>query len=55
MEFEPMHFLLNIMTFLRTVWQNFLFGDQIKPLEILILIYPNQAENIVLYFLYSGY
>jgi len=55
MEFEPMHFLLNIMTILRTVLQNVLFWDQIKPLQVLILIYPNHAENFVLYFVYSAY
>jgi len=55
MEFEPMNFRLNIMTILRTVWQNILFGDEREPLQILILIYPNQAENFVLYYLYSGY
>jgi hypothetical protein len=55
MEFEPMHLGLNNMSILRTLWQNILFGDQTKPLEILILMYPNQAENFVLWFLYSGY
>ena len=44
MEFEPMHFLLNIMTILRTVWQNVLFEDQIKPLQILILTSPNKPN-----------
>jgi hypothetical protein len=39
-----MHFLLNIMTILRTVWQNILFEDQIKPLQILILIYPTKPK-----------
>ena len=49
------NFLLNIMTILRAVWRNNLFGDQIKALKILIPIYHNQAENFVIYFLYSGY
>ena len=51
MEIEPMHFLLNIMTIFRTVWQNILFGDPIKPMKTLILIYPNEAGKFLLYFL----
>jgi len=49
------HLQLTIMTILRTLWRNNIFGDQIKPLQILILIYLNQAELFVIYFLYSGF
>jgi hypothetical protein len=42
------------LTILYTLWWNKLFGAQIKPLQLVIIIYSNEAERIWLAFLYCS-
>jgi hypothetical protein len=48
MEFEPHAFSAKYHNHSSYSVAELLFGEQIKSLQIVILIYPNQAENVVL-------
>ena len=50
LELEDMHFQQNILTILCTLWWNKLFGAQIKPLQLVIIIYSVEAEKFGLHF-----